>query len=105
MLKMQERYLQAIRNGNTSYFYKSKTWQKKRKQILLRDHNECQMCKSKGKVSIADHVHHIKHLTARPDLGLDDDNLIGLCAACHNYEHPEKLWQPDIKKYITEEKW
>lgn len=76
-------------------FYKSKAWRIKRKEILERDNNECQHCKSKGyampgQMTKLD-VHHKKHLEDRWDLRLDDDNLVTLCGACHNLEHPEKL--------------
>ena len=35
-------------------------------------------------------VHHLKHYDEYPELGLNDDNLISLCDACHNFFHPEK---------------
>ena len=34
--------------------------------------------------------HHIKHADEYPELAYKDDNLISLCDACHNAEHPEK---------------
>nr|DAN81483.1 MAG TPA: NinG recombination protein [Caudoviricetes sp.] len=47
-------------------FYKSKEWIKKRKEILERDNNECQECKSKGLATVGQNVtldvHHIVHL-------------------------------------------
>ena len=76
-------------------FYKSKEWRKKRQDILERDNNECQRCKRKGRASPGQvyklDVHHIKHLEDRWDLKLDSNNLITLCGACHNLQHPEKL--------------
>ena len=38
----------------------------------------------------ADMVHHIKERTEYPELALTLENLISLCNACHNKEHPEK---------------
>ena len=35
-------------------------------------------------------VHHIKHADEYPELFFDASNLISLCNACHNKEHPEK---------------
>ncbi|KOA76605.1 HNH endonuclease [Clostridium botulinum] len=86
-------------------FYKSTVWINKRKEILKRDHNECQRCKLKGRFSKAECVHHIKHLKNRPDLALEDNNLISLCFTCHNEVHPEKLNISIKPKYNNEERW
>lgn len=71
-------------------FYQSRVWQHKRKAILRRDGYQCQGCKRCGKITKATQVHHIKHLDEYPELRLDDENLVSLCLACHNHEHPEK---------------
>lgn len=34
---MHKKYIKAIKNGNTSYFYNSRAWRKKRLEILERD--------------------------------------------------------------------
>lgn len=71
-------------------FYTSKRWLKKRENILRRDGYMCQRCKRYGRKVEATTVHHIEHYDERPDLALVDSNLISLCAACHNKQHPEK---------------
>ena len=87
-------------------FYRSRPWLNKRNDILARDNGECQKCKRRGKFARAECVHHIQHLKDRPDLALDDSNLIGLCGPCHNQEHPEKLRKKNIiRKVITKERW
>lgn len=87
-------------------FYKTKKWKHKRKEILKRDNNECQKCKSKGRYGKGECVHHIKHLKYRPDLALNDNNLITLCNSCHNEEHPEKLPKNKLKtRFISKERW
>lgn len=86
-------------------FYKSTAWKHKRKEILLRDNNECQMCKRAGKYSIAVVVHHIKHLKEYPAFALTDSNLISLCEQCHNIVHPEKQKKWEKKEALNEEKW
>lgn len=86
-------------------FYICKDWKKKRKEILRRDHYECQRCKQNHKVSKATTVHHIKHLKEHPELALDDDNLESLCSDCHNLEHPEKLKDFCKSKRWNDEKW
>lgn len=76
-------------------FYKSTAWIKKRKEIVERDNNECQRCKSLGLATVGQvaalDVHHINHLEDSWEQRLDDDNLITLCRSCHNLQHPEKL--------------
>ena len=71
-------------------FYKSKAWRYRREHVLRRDGYLCQNCKRYGKRVEAVTVHHIQHLEDRPDLALEDSNLISLCNACHNKMHPEK---------------
>lgn len=75
---------------NTETFYKSRAWQRKREAILRRDKYICQNCKRYGRNTEATTVHHIKHLEDAPELALANDNLVSLCAACHNKLHPEK---------------
>ena len=73
-------------------FYNSMDWRRTRERIKKRDNYECQWCKEKGKVTIdtgalnrngrkknALIVHHIKELAVRPDLALDDGNLVTVC--------------------------
>lgn len=87
-------------------FYTSRTWRRKRKEILIRDNFECQMCKSEGKYSKAQCVHHIKELEDHPELALVDENLISLCFRCHNTVHDKTsnlINKP--KKFISEERW
>lgn len=93
--------------GRVKLFYKRAIWKRKRRQILDRDNRECQKCKASGGYRRATCVHHIKHLDARPDLALVDSNLISLCDACHNQEHPEKLKKHQVnrKEHITPERW
>ncbi|MCC5465554.1 HNH endonuclease [Pelosinus baikalensis] len=91
---------------NYNTFYRSTIWRSKRKEILKRDNNECQRCKSNGRYSKADCVHHIKFLKDRPDLALVDSNLLSVCDICHNILHPEKLHNNDVvKRVVSEEKW
>lgn len=70
--------------------HKSMRWKRKREQILRRDDYLCQDCKRYGKRVDATEVHHIKHVDEYPELAYQNDNLISLCAACHNKRHPEK---------------
>ena len=71
-------------------FYTTTAWVKKRQRILKRDGYQCQLCKRYGRIRQATTVHHIKELDEYPELALDNNNLISLCAECHNKVHPEK---------------
>lgn len=102
-------------------FYNSADWKYKRTCILERDHYECQDCRKRLKQAVengvtlsgwekkiwrAEQVHHIRELREHPELALDDDNLVSLCARCHNIRHgrePNKFVRR--KKRLTEEKW
>ena len=70
--------------------YKSAKWRRKRAVILRRDGYQCRLCKRYGKITEATVVHHIKHAEDYPELAYVNDNLISLCEACHNRQHPEK---------------
>lgn len=85
-----KKHIEYILQGKPLKFYKSRQWKDKRKEIIRRDNNECQSCKSKGRFSPANCVHHKIHLKDNPLLGLTNSNLISLCNSCHNLEHPEK---------------
>lgn len=102
-------------------FYNSGAWKHKRIEILERDRYECRDCRKRmenaakegeiltgweRKIWPAEAVHHMKELKEHPEFGLDDDNLISLCARCHNLRHgrnPKKFVKR--KKRLTEEKW
>ena len=88
-------------------FYKTGVWARKRVEILERDNHECQRCKDAGGYSKGNVVHHIKHLDDRPDLALEDDNLMTVCEACHNALHPERLKRPELREIAKEipERW
>ncbi|MDE5884327.1 MAG: HNH endonuclease [Oscillospiraceae bacterium] len=77
-------------NEKQQAFYKSAAWKKKRLVILRRDGYQCQDCKRYGRIRQAVTVHHIQHLDEHPELAFRSDNLISLCAECHNKRHPEK---------------
>lgn len=109
LLKLRE----LVEQENTDCFYHWPEWKTMRAQVLKLDHYECQICKKKGRYSRAVIVHHIKHLKDRPDLALsiyDPDTkgrqLISVCKACHEKEHPESKRQFNrINKPLTQERW
>ncbi|MBQ9328932.1 MAG: HNH endonuclease [Solobacterium sp.] len=88
-------------------FYHTKEWTRKRRQILERDHFMCQKCRQKKPAvyTRANTVHHIKHLNDEPELALTDSNLISLCSACHDGEHPERHYNGAGREYRNVERW
>lgn len=76
-----------VRTHDNGKFYKTTRWKDKRKAILKRDGYYCQQCKRYGKTVEATNVHHIMPLAERPDLKLNNNNLISLCDSCHELMH------------------
>ena len=106
--------LQAqIDNGEEHLFYCCAPWKDCREKVLKIDHYECQLCKARGKYRRAVIVHHVKHLTDRPDLALsvsDPDTgerqLISVCKQCHEDLHPEAMRVACAgAPPLTEERW
>lgn len=58
-------------------------WQKKRLQVLERDHFTCQGCGAKHRTL---HVHHYCYTTPNP-WDESEENLVTLCEECHNTIH------------------
>ena len=73
--------------------YDQPRWKRKRAGILRRDGYACRYCKRFGRMREATEVHHIKPVDEFPELAFDDANLVSLCHACHNAQHPEKATQ------------
>jgi 5-methylcytosine-specific restriction enzyme A len=71
-------------------FYNTKAWKDKRAYILKRDGYLCQECKKYGKNVEARLVHHIIEIEEEYSLRLKNSNLVSVCHACHNKQHPEK---------------
>jgi len=84
---LQKDYDNFKRDKNSRAFYKSTAWKKCRKAVLARDNYLCQYCLQVGRLRPATTVHHKQHLREDRERALDADNLISLCAACHNTAH------------------
>lgn len=102
-----------VEAGTSDRFYSWRAWRRRRAEVLRLDHWECQICKAKGRYRRGTIVHHVKHLQDRPDLALsiwDPDTgerqLVTVCKACHEAEHPESLpqYRPAAPP-LTEERW
>lgn len=102
--------------GREELFYSWSEWAGPdgvRQAVLKLDNYECQICRARGKYSRGSIVHHVKHLRERPDLALsifDPDTgerqLVTVCKACHEEEHPESLRRcAPSKPPLTAERW
>ncbi|MFD0768860.1 HNH endonuclease [Bacillus sp. CGMCC 1.60114] len=85
-----KQYDKYQRNKEAKRFYNSDAWKRCRSLALIRDNHLCQECFKRDDITSAVMVHHIKEREDHPELSLVLDNLISLCNACHNKEHPEK---------------
>lgn len=104
-----------VKNDELRRFYTSRTWRNLRADIFSADRNECQRCKARGKYSRAKVVHHVMHVRSHPELALSKHyfdeagevrrQLVSLCDACHEEEHPERLKQYAPKIPVTVERW
>jgi len=102
---MRKELIRMIQQGNVNKFYKSSEWREKRKDILKRDHNECQMCKAEGKYSKGYCIHHIKIIKVNPLLALTDSNLITLCNEHHELQHPNRFNKELVERFSNVERW
>ena len=108
-----EELAKLIEQGKEHSFYTSVLWGRTRETVLKLDRYECQLCKAKGRYARAEIVHHVRHLKDRPDLALSiwdpetgDRQLLSVCKACHEREHPESLVQFEPKAQpMTAERW
>ena len=78
--------------------YNSKAWKTTRALVLKRDHYLCQECLKEHTLTPANTVHHKIHYRDDISKGLDMDNLITVCADCHNKLHPEKSGGKKVAK-------
>lgn len=75
---------------NIAKKYKSKKWQKLRKQKLILD-PFCERCLKKNIYSATYFIHHKEYVTDKnykdDEIFFNIDNLESLCKKCHNEEH------------------
>ena len=91
-------------------FYWIRRWRNVRKRVLREQHNECQECKKRGKLTRATLVHH--HLPLReypeyaltPTLPSGEPQLIALCFECHERIETER-GNRGTAQPLTDEWW
>lgn len=109
-------------------FYKGKAWLKLKAEVLEDNHYECRICKEKGRITryetgkdgerrLLSTVHHVNEVRSNPELalsryyldrwGLQRENLIPICKACHNAVHNRTFTGKERKGevFTTPERW
>lgn len=85
--------------------YNNSTWRKMR-DTYLKEHAVCQDCISKGKITPATDIHHIKSPFKNGEINysllLDYTNLISLCKACHGIRHATEQGHKTAQLIIEE---
>lgn len=101
---------------NLAPFYNSRAWRRLSHDVILKNNNECYLCRKAGKVIPAEITHHVNELKQRPDLaysreyidkeGKVQKNLLPLCWHCHEKIHHRGLYaEPSKQKFSTPERW
>lgn len=103
----QKGYVCKVGAGKKHYRYtyaeaklRSKSvWTDKSRQIREDAHYLCEVCKDKGIYNYRNvEVHHIEKLKDRPDLLIEDSNLICLCRDCHRLADAEMIDKEYLKR-------
>lgn len=91
MAKGKKRSKRWYRNKNRSR-PEDPGWRDLQPAIIARDGATCQRCGDRKKL----HAHHVKPRGLFPELILDPDNCITMCALCHAWIH---------SRYNSERRW
>ena len=76
--------VRKYRRKEAEQFRYTSKMKKKSEQIKEDAKYLCELCLDEGRLTTSNlETHHIEKLTSRPDLALDEDNLICLCRRCH----------------------
>ena len=72
---------------------------KKSEEIKEKAKYLCELCWHEGRITTSSlETHHIEKLTERPDLAMEESNLICLCRHCH-----ERAEKGEVHKYLLKE--
>ena len=77
-------------------FYHTAAWRRLRALVISRQGGMCYDCMERMRLGYlkkprrATMVHHIVPYKERPDLALNENNLVALCDRCHEARHPER---------------
>ena len=74
-------------NEKYDWFYQTAEWRRLRAEKFTAANGLCERCYKKDRICKGAEVHHKVPIDRNWDLRLDIDNLILLCADCHNLQH------------------
>ena len=77
------------RDKKYSSFYNSAAWKRLCAKKLSDCNYQCEICRGKGIIKIAEDIHHKMPIKKDWDKRLDYDNLLAVCVACHNRIEPK----------------
>lgn len=111
--KIEKILQRCAETGDYAPFYGTADWKAIEAQVRKLDHNECQLCRARGRYRRGYIVHHRKHLCDFPELALSifvpetgERNLVTVCKRCHEDEHPEALHAHGQQTApLTAERW
>ena len=78
-------------------------WTQKAAQVKAEANWLCERCRRRGRYIHKDiEVHHIEKLADRPDLLLDDANLVVLCQSCHKAADAGEIPKDELRAIAAE---
>lgn len=104
---------ELIRTKKLYKFYKTPEWLTLRQSVLEEQHNECEWCRERGKITGAVEVHHVQWVKKHPELALsrtytfngeERRNLIALCHDCHDSAH-DRIGHAAPAEQFNQERW
>lgn len=87
--KKRAREYNRSRDKRYSNFYHSAEWKRLCAAKLADCDYQCEICKSKGIIKIAEDIHHKIPIKQDWNKRLDYDNLLAVCVACHRRIEPK----------------
>lgn len=106
-VRRKQSYYERYKEDDRSNFRGSWQWKNKREEIKQRDHYLCQVCRVNKhrtlKVFNSEglEVHHIEPLKDKPELKLENSNLITLCTYHHKMADKGIIKKEELKKIIN----
>ena len=97
--KYQKCYKGQKHAGDERQLRDLNAWDLKSKQVRDEAHYLCEVCREAGVINYTDlEVHHIEKLKDKPDLLLEDTNLVCLCREHHKQADKGEITKEHLKE-------
>lgn len=97
--KYQKCYKGQKHAGDERQLRDLNAWDLKSKQVRDEAHYLCEVCREAGVINYKDlEVHHIEKLRDKPDLLLEDTNLVCLCREHHKQADKGEITKEHLKE-------